>query len=420
MSIILNHRISRNAAALLIVQVVNYVAPLVLLLYLTDTLGLQLYGVVAYSMGIGVLAGVLIDFGFSISATAKISKHRHRPWYVGRLLGSIYIIKLLLIVSVFLILAIYAATTEKYSAYRWLFIISILPISALGLLPVFFFQGVEKMKAIAAYSVLAKVLFVIAVLSLVHSPADYLWIPVANGISQAIALAIALYLTYKLGYVIRLPRKRDLKYALKLTLPFFYSRISVATYLSSAPVILGTVSTPASVAIYTMAEQFYKVMQGIFGPINQATYPYMARERNLPLLLKLTLGCVGLAILGAVTGYFVFPYLLDLLFKEEWLNSLPVMNVFFIAIVVNVAAVFAGYPLGAAVNNLQPANTSVTGGSLLYLALLAILLLFGRLNPVNLAILMVISELYVLIHRATVLVPIAIKQHALKRRNQPA
>lgn len=415
-----NHRISKNAVALLIVQVANYIAPLVLLLYLTDTLGLELYGVVAYSMGIGVLAGVLIDFGFSISATAKISKYRHRPLYVGRLLGAIYVIKLLLIGAVFLILCAYALVTEKYSDYRWLFILSALPIAGLGLLPVFFFQGIERMKAIAAYSVLAKVLFVVAVLTLVRSADDYLWIPVVNGVSQMTAVAIALYLTYKLGYAIRLPRKRDLKYAVKLTRPFFYSRISVATYLSSATVILGAVSTPAAVAIYSVAEQLYKVMQGVFGPVIQATYPYMAKERNLVLLLKIAIGCISIAIVGAVTGYFVAPYLIDLLLKEEWLRSVPVLNIFFIAIVVSVSAVIAGYPLAAAVNNLQPANTSVTGGSILYLALLALLLLLGLLTPVNLAIIMVISEFYVLVHRAIALLPSALKQHALKKRNQLA
>ena len=45
----MTHRIAKNAIALIIIQLVNYVVPLVVLLYLTRTLGVDLYGVLAFS-----------------------------------------------------------------------------------------------------------------------------------------------------------------------------------------------------------------------------------------------------------------------------------------------------------------------------------------------------------------------------------
>ena len=41
------HRIARNAGAVTIIQLVNYVTPLLVLVHLTKVLGVELYGVVA-------------------------------------------------------------------------------------------------------------------------------------------------------------------------------------------------------------------------------------------------------------------------------------------------------------------------------------------------------------------------------------
>ena len=98
---------------------------------------------------------------------------------------------------------------------------------------------------------------------------------------------MALYFIWRLGFRIRIPLRRLISYAAKFTRHFFVSRIAVAAYIGSATVILGLFGQPAQVAIYSMAEQLYKAMQSAIHPISMAAYPYMSKEKDTRLMLRI-------------------------------------------------------------------------------------------------------------------------------------
>ena len=99
----------------------------------------------------------------------------------------------------------------------------------------------------------------------------------------------------------------------------------------------------------------------------------------------------------------------------DWLAAIPVLHVFLVAIIVNAAAVMMGYPLAAAVGRIRVANDSVVGGAIIYALLLSLLLVLNVLTPINLAIIMILSEAYVLLHRIVLLLPSAIKKNRIQK-----
>ena len=127
------------------------------------------------------------------------------------------------------------------------------------------------------------------------------------------------------------------------------------------------------------------------------------------MMFKLIIGVVILAIIGACVGYFVAPALVAFVFDGSWLASIPVFNVFLIAIVVHAGAIMTGYPLAALVGRLDVANASVMTGAVVYFILLAIAFFSNSVTPIILAFIMMTSELAVLLHRSIVLIPIALK-----------
>lgn len=137
----------------------------------------------------------------------------------------------------------------------------------------------------------------------------------------------------------------------------------------------------------------------------------MAKERDFVLLRKVTLTCLGIAVVGAVTGHFVAPRLIPMIFGSDWHAALPVLDVFLIAIVVHVLAMMFGYPLAAGLDRVAVANSSVVYGSLAYVALAGGLLVSRTVNPTSLAWLLAISETYVLLHCALLLWPAARRQY---------
>lgn len=378
---------------------VNHIAPLIVLVHLTRTLGVELYGIVAFSTGITLFGLVLIDFGYALSATNKIALNRKNKKYVAGLVGAIIKIKILIFLVGFVVLAVFAFNSSKYADHKSIILLSAFPILTQGLLPIWFFQGIEKLKHVAIYSIASKFTFMMLVIVLVTNKKTYWLVPMLNGISQFIALILALIFLYRLGYEVDFKNKKMMRYALRINKGFFLSRISVAAYIQAGPVLLGLVSSPMTVGIYTVAEQLYKAMQTAISPVAQAVYPYMAKEKNIMLYKKISLTLIGGIFLCSGIGAIIAPYILTWLFGSEWSSSIEVLNVFLIAIIIHACSVLAGYPICAAVNRLQVANQSVVMGALVYFALFTLLWALDLLSPVNMAILMMATEFYVFSHR---------------------
>lgn len=401
------HRVTRNAAALAAIQLVSYAANFLVLFRLTHVLGIQTYGIVAFSVGIVQVLSVVLDLGFTMSATQRIAMHRGRRGFVARLSGAVLLLKFGAFIVGACVVTVYAEVTVKYAAYSPLLLLTPLPLLGHSLQPLWLFLGIERMRFVTAFFVVAKLSYVAMVWLLVTREADYLWVPVADGTAQLAAAALALWLAVKAGYRITLPRLRELRYALRMTSGFFVSRLSASAYSYSGVVIMGFVADARAIAAYSLAEQLYRAMHALFSPIVQSLYPYMAREHDIKLLLRVALGCAGVALLGGVTAHFLAPRLLIAIFGAHWAVALPILDIFLFAITVHVLAMMCSYPLAAALDRADVANSSVNYGALLYIVGAGLLLLAGRSTAARLAWLMVVSEAYVLTHCALLLFPSA-------------
>jgi len=386
-------------------QLVNYVTPFIVLLYLTRVLGIQTYGVIAFAVSITQLSLVILDFGFTLSVTQKIAIWRDKKPRVARLVGAALAIKAIGLAVIGVAFVLYALFTQKYAPYALVFALALLPLTAQCFQPTFLFAALEKMRDIAVYTVVAKVLAVLFVVSVVKQEADYLWVPVADGAAHTVALVLAYRLLGSSGFHVARPSRRDLAYAAKMTSGFFGSRLASTAYSSTGVLLLGLVANPAAVAIYSLAEQGYRALQSVFFPVTQSLYPYMAKERDLRFLARVTAGCVVTALTGSLVGYIVVPRLLAWLFAPEWAGAIPVINVFLVAIIVHVLTVLAGYPLAAAVRRFDVANRSVFYGAAVYGIGAAAMIVTATGTPLRFAMLLTVAEAYVLVHRLAVLLP---------------
>jgi hypothetical protein len=111
--------------------------------------------------------------------------------------------------------------------------------------------------------------------------------------------------------------------------------------------------------------------------------------------------------MGGIVGFFLAPVLIPRVLGAKWTASISVLNVFFVAITVHVAAMMSGYPLAAALGRLDVANRSVVYGALIYLALASLSVVFHAASASMFAWLLVVSEAYVLAHCAIAMWPAA-------------
>lgn len=406
---IFSHRVSKNIVAMAFLQLITYAVPLLVLLHLTSILSVRNYGVLAFAFGCTQFAILAMDFGYTLSATERISRWREKRRAVSKLLGAITLVRLLIFCVVALLTIVFLSNTTLYSEHGDLFYFSLLVLLGHCFQYVFFFTGIERMGFITSISIVSKLLYLVLVITFVKDDHDYILVPIFDGAAQIIAAGISLMLIKRLGYGLLKPSVEQFKYSIRMTVGFFFSRLSSSTYLLGGVLFLGLLSNPAMVAAYSIAEKIYQAMQQLFYPFVQALYPFMARERRPRLMMKLLSFIFILVLCVAVFSWFITHNFFEIFFEKQWLSAVDVLDVLLVALVVHVLAVMSGYPLAASMGKTVTANRTVFLGALAYIVCLLYAFSQSTITAIFMAWALVISESVVFLSRALLLWPLALK-----------
>lgn len=393
-------RLFHNATALMVLQLANYILPLVLIPYLTRVLGVSLYGVVAFGLAIVQIACVVTDYGFSLSATYQVAKRSEDKPSLRRIISAVMLCKIALLVPVIALLGLFILFQEKYAEYQLFLWLLLLPIIGQTLQPIWFFQGIERMAFITLYTVLSRSLYIGLVIWWVSVPADHYWVAVANGVGSIVAAAIGIGMMLRLGYWPQWCGWGGVKQTFRESTEFFWSRAAVATYTAGGAIFLGLVSTPLQVAYYSAAEQLYKGAQSLFSPVSQALYPHMAKHRNFPLFFKILKVVIILGLVGLVGGVLVGHWAIQFIFGADFKPAYPVLIVFMVTFTITTPSILLGYPFLGALGNSKAANMSVIWAGLVQALLLVVCYFLAFHQAVDIAITVLIAEVFVLVYRA--------------------
>ncbi|AFY20734.1 oligosaccharide flippase family protein [Pseudomonas sp. UW4] len=389
-----------NTGALLAIQIANYALPFLLIPYLTRTLGVSLYGVVAFGLAIVQIACIITDYGFGLSATYKIAKQQNNKTELQKTISAVMTCKILLLAPAGVLLATFILAQDKYNQYHTFFWLLSIPIVGQTLQPIWFFQGIEKMACITAYTVVSRILYIALVIWLVSTPDDHYLVAVANGVASIIAATIGIGMMLRLGYSPKWCGWYFVKETFRESTEFFWSRAAVATYTAGGAVFLGVFSSSTQVAYYSAAEQLYKGAQALFSPLSQALYPHMAKHRNFSLLLKILKAVVAASGVALIAGVFVGPWLISLVFGPGFTNSYSILLLFMATFLFSAPSILLGYPLLGALGDSKSANISVIYAGLLQLLLLLTCYLLDFHLGWHIALTVLATEIFVLIYRS--------------------
>lgn len=327
-------RLVGNFFSLSVLQGVNYLLPLITLPYLVRVLGPEKFGLIAFAQAFIMYFNTLTDYGFNLSATREISIYRDDKEKVSEIFSSVMTIKFGLLIFSFILMSIIVFSFEKFKQDWIIYYLTFGIVIGQALFPVWFFQGMERMKYITFLNVTARLIFTVSIFIFVHNVSDYIYVPLINSLGFLLAGGWALGVVIKNFNVdFKLVSIKNIKYQLKEGWYIFISTVAISLYTVSNPFILGLFTNNIIVGYYSAAEKLIRAAQGLLTPISQSIYPYISKlvneskTKGIQFIRKTTY------IIGSVTfllslGVFIFAkVIVEIILGNQYMESITVLRI---------------------------------------------------------------------------------------------
>jgi len=203
------------------------------------------------------------------------------------------IIKCGLLVLSFLLLTTLVFSFEKFRQDWLVYYLTFGMVVGQTIFPVWFFQGMERMKYITFLNILAKALFTIAIFIFVKEESDYWMVPLLNSLGFMVAGILALWIVFKdfkINFIIS--NMSAIMYQLIQGWHIFISTVAISLYTSSRVFLVGIFFNNEITGKYAIAEKLINIVQTFpLAPILQVIYPwfssmYIKSKENTFIMMK--------------------------------------------------------------------------------------------------------------------------------------
>ncbi len=390
--------VAKNSAALYGVQFCRKLFPLFTVPYLTRMLNPAGWGTVAFVLSMAEIVALIIEFGFNLSATREISRQRHHPENCRDVMGGVLGAQALLAMAGISLAAVVSPHITLLRNQPKMVIAGLIYAVAQGCTPLWFFQGLERLRLAAGLEIGAKFAALCGVFLLVRSPQDGWKVVVLQAMAAGVSTTAGIGLAVR-SFGFRFPNYQLVKDALQRGWPMFVFRSAESLYGIGNVFLLGLFAPAAVVGYFATAEKITKAMFGLLNPIRDSLYPrlsYLAASSE-QAAARLARPAIALMVSGGLfltTVLFAMaPWFIKILAGPDFAPAVPVLRLYSILPLILSITYSVGLqwliPLGrdAAVNRI------IVGGGLLNLALSC--LFAPRLGAMGMATSVLLSELYV-------------------------
>lgn len=295
-----NKRLIENIISLFTIKGMEYILAFITFPYLVRVLQVENFGAVVFVQSIIQYFVLFTDYGFNLLGPKEIAQH-DSVIERGKIFSSIFFSKLILLFFSTIVFVIgicgmnfFADVDIRLYAAIYLMVIGNV------IFPIWFFQGIQKMRYITIVNIIARFFSVVGIFYFVQTPNDY----VLAGFFQAVVPLIAgicswiiLFKSYREVFVI--PQWLDVKRVFIDGWDIFTSTIAINLYTASNIVFLGMLTNNTVVGYFSGAQKIIQNVNQLIAPITQAVYPYVSKmaseskEKTLNFLKKMILGLGG-------------------------------------------------------------------------------------------------------------------------------
>ncbi len=400
-----NHKsVLNNFFYLGVLRFFNIITKFLLVAYLVRILGEETFGVFTWSDSILQYFIIFINFGFNVFGAKYVVKYKDNKELINEITSSIYFIKGVIFLLSFLILFSLSFIHEINANFS---IIILLLVSGLGevLYPIWYFQGLEKLKPLTIVLVPIKILLLVFTFLFVKSSNDlfiFLFLLVICQILIGILGYFQLARYAELSF--KFPKIKILKNIFKKASLYFFGNLATVIFNATTIFLIGIFFSMEKVSGFDISLKVVAVLLIPFDILQMALLPILTKTKNKVMLRKLI-------YFSFFAGLFIFIFLN--LFPENLLSifggesitkySYVLTILSFITLVVPMSFVVGQCGL-VAFGYDKEYNYSLIISSVLYLLAVLFFILTDSLDFYTLLLIRVFADVFLVLIRSYYLV----------------
>lgn len=394
--------ITKNITSLLLIKIATYIIPLVSLPYLVRTLGIQEYGKLAFALAILQYFVLIVNYGFDLSATQKIAKEKDSKEIVSQIFADTIFAKLVLLVLTVIIFSSISLLFKENGNIKNLMTYGYVVVFGSALYPQWLFQGKEQLGLISIMRIVSQLLSLPLLFFFVKEPQDSCFAALIQGMPTLFIAMFAFLLIWKREWLtLKRPCFVGIVKEIKSGFHLFISSASVSIYTTSITVVLGFMSGPSTVALYSAAQKIVQAAQGIYSPISNSFYPRVNKlvDTDVNLAKRMILFVFKIqafiTVCIALLLYVASERIIPLVFGDELFDSILTLKILSVVPIVvgisNILGVQILIPLGFS----KAFSKNIVYSSIFSIILLIPMCYFWGENGA--AITVVVTEFFVLL-----------------------
>lgn len=392
-------------ASLFTLKGAEYIISFITLPYLLHVLGPEKFGAIAFAQTIITYGNLLADYGFNLTAPRDIAKCDKAD--IPRAFAAFYGAKIVLLLPILLLGCFLAIIFWEY--LNIFLLLCVLP-SLIGnvIFPVWYFQGMQEMRFITIFNLIARSASVIAIFTLVNQQSDYCLAAFLQSVTPVVAGIISLLVLYReTPEIFSRPSWSDIKAKFRDGWDVFISTMFISLYTNSNVFILGIMTNDTVVGYYSAANKLIMAVNGLMGPISSAIFPHISvlykesREKAITFLRKTVRYIGGLSLLASLATFILAEPIVHIIMGNSYEESIMILRI------------LSFFPFVVALSNIFGVQTMVTFGMqnifsriLMLSALFNFLLIFPLIHfweGIGLSITVMIVESFVTITMCLIL-----------------
>lgn len=329
---IVSSSLLKNIASVGLIQIANYIVPILIIPYIVRALGVEAFGQASYAQNIVFYLTILINYGFEYSATQDVAINRDNRPKLREIFWTVVRFKVLLLLVSFAVLILLYFFSNKVHEDPILYFYAALINIGFVLFPTWFFQGMEKMFRMSIFNLAIKLLGAFLIVLLVKNPEDYKsYILILSAIYSFVGLLSFVYVikVYHLPYY----KKSFDKAVIFSGFPIFINNVFNTLYTTAGLTIIGLYLSDLDIGIYAGAQKIIMaVIMLSCMPISVSLFPILSRkfadshQEGWSFFLKSLKIILVLASLLWFSLYLLSPYVVDVFLGKEFHQAIGVLQ----------------------------------------------------------------------------------------------